>query len=133
MPDLSAIYARALQEYLEALASGEDVPTRRKRKLLLSYAELRYKLHGGSRCAMCTTPVRHVVPVLVERANGMEIRHSCLCTRCLEAERAVSKRVVLRIGEAAVEYVGSGRHYKLEAASYPPMKPMKKVKRAAAG
>jgi hypothetical protein len=133
MPDLSRIYARALQEYLEALADGDEVPARRKRNLLLSFAELRYKVHGGSRCSMCTTPVRHVVPVLVERGNGTEIRHSCLCTRCLEAEKAVSKRVVLRIGEATVEYVSLGREYKMEAGWQPQLKPMKRVKRAAAG
>lgn len=133
MPDLSAIYARALQEYLQTLADGEELPTRRKRNLLMSYAELQYKLHGGSRCAMCNTPVRHVLPVLAERTNGREIRYPCLCTRCLEAEKAVSKRVVLRIGEAIVEYVSSGRDYKMEAASHPDLRPIKKARRAAAG
>ena len=132
MPDLFRIYARALQEYLEALAQSEDLPTRRKRNLLLSYAELQYKLRGGSRCAVCNTPVRHVVPVLVERGNGMEVRYSCLCTRCLEAEKAVSRKVVLRIGQAVVEYVASGRDYKIEAAPHPQLKPMRRAKRAAA-
>jgi hypothetical protein len=137
MPDLACIYARALQEYLETLATADDLLTRRKRNLLLAYAELQFKLHGGSRCAMCSTPVRHVIPVFVERFNGVQLRHTCLCTRCLEAEKAVSKRVVLKIGEASVEYVGFGRDYKIEA--HPSMMPMKmkpkmkQVKRAAAG
>jgi len=136
MADLSAIYARALDEYLEVLAEGGDIPARRKRNLLLSYAELRYKLRGGSRCAVCNAPVRHIVPVFVERKNGTELKYSCLCTRCLEAEKAVARRVVLRIGEATIEYVASGRDYKFEMAPHPelkPMKMMKKVRRAAAG
>jgi len=131
MADLSRIYARALQEYLETLAEGEELPTRRKRRLLLAFAELQYKLHGGSRCAVCNTPVRHVVPVQVERGNGMEVRYSCLCTRCLEAEKAVAKKVVLRIGEAAVEHVSAGRDYKTHTGPDPQLKPMRKAKRAA--
>lgn len=132
MPDLSAIYARAWQEYLEALAEREDLPSRRRRTLLRSYAELQYKLRGGSRCAVCNTPVRHVVPVYVERGNGVQIRYPCLCTRCLEAEKAVAKKVVQRIGEASIEHLPSGRDFKFEVVPHPPLKPMKKVRRAAA-
>ena len=133
MADLGTIYARALQEYLESLAHDDDVPTRRKRNLLVSFAELQYKLRGGSHCAVCNTPVRHVIPVMVERTDNSEVRYPCLCTRCLEAERIESKRVVLRIGEATVEYVGAGRDYKIGAAPHPELKPMRKVRRAAAG
>ena len=132
MADLGKIYARALQEYLESLTQDEDVPTRRKRNLLTAFAELQYTLRGGSHCAMCNTPVRHVIPVTAERADGSETRYPCLCTRCLEAERAESKRLVLKIGEATVEYVGAGRDYKI-AGPHPELKPMRKVKRAAAG
>jgi len=133
MADLGKIYARALQEYLESLAHDEGVPTRHKRNLLMSFAELQYKLRGGSHCAVCNTPVRHVIPVMAERTNGSEVRYPCLCTRCLEAERIESKRVVLKIGDAMVEYVGAGRDYKIGAAPHPELRPMKKVKRAAAG
>jgi len=133
MPDLGKIYARALQEYLESLTQDEDVPTRRKRNLLVSFAELQYKLHGGSRCAMCNTPVRHVIPVMTEGLDGSEVRYPCLCTRCLEAEKITAKRVVLKIGEATVEYVGAGRDYKMGSAAHPELRPMRKVKRAAAG
>jgi len=133
MPDLSRIYARALQEYLETLAEGGALPRRRKRDLLLSYAELRYKIAGGSRCAVCNAPVRHIVPVFVECKDGTEARYPCLCTRCLEAEKAVARRVVQRIGEASIEYVASGRDYKFAATPHPDLKPMKKARRAAAG
>ncbi len=133
MPDLSTIFARALQEYLETLADESALPLRRKRDLLLSFAELRYKIRGGSHCAVCNTPVRHWVPVLVERNDGQAVRYPCLCTRCLEAEKAVSRRVVLRIGEASIEYTPSGREYKFGATPHPDLKPMKKARRAAAG
>ena len=133
MPDLSHLYARALQEYLEALADGDAPPSRRQRNLLLSYAELQYKLRGGSRCAVCNTPVRHVVPASVERLDGTRVMYPCLCTRCLEAEKAVSVRVVLRIGQAVVEHSSTGRDYKMAAAPHPELRPMRKVRRAAAG
>ncbi|MGZ4788088.1 MAG: hypothetical protein ACXVZX_06185 [Terriglobales bacterium] len=132
MADLSQLYARALQEYLEALADGDELPSRRHRNLLLSYAELQYKLRGGSRCAVCNTPVRHVVPVVAERGDGTKVAYPCLCTRCLEAEKAVSLRVVLRIGQAVVEHVSNGRDYKMQTAPHPELRPMRKVRRAAA-
>lgn len=132
MGDLTRMYERALQEYLEALAEGETLPTRRQRNLLVSYAELLYKVRGGSRCAMCNTPVRHVVPVTVERGDGSTATYPCLCTRCLEAEKAVSLRVVLRIGEATVEHLTNGRDYKMGSTPQPQLKPMRKARRAAA-
>jgi len=132
MPYIYGIYARALQEYLEVLADGEELPSRRRRNLLLSYAELRYKVHGGSHCEVCNTPVRHVVPVFVERRNGQELNYGCLCTRCLEAEKAVSRKVVLKIGDAVVEHLGSAHDYKVES-PHPKLRPMRKVRRAAAG
>jgi hypothetical protein len=132
MADLSRMYARALQEYLEALAEGEEVPSRRQRTLLLSYAELQYKVRGGSRCAVCHTPVRYVVPASVERGDGSRLTYPCLCTRCLEAEKAVSMRVTLRIGEAVIEHVANGRDYKIQSTPHPQLRPMKKVRRAVA-
>lgn len=133
MADPSRMYARALQEYLEILADVDQLPSRRKRNLLLAYAELRYKLKGGSRCAVCNAPVRYVVPVRVERADAAQLRYPCLCTRCLEAEKAVSKRVVLRIGEASIEYLTAGRDYKISSTPHPQLRPMRKARRAAAG
>ena len=130
---LDAIFARALQEYLEALAKSDEPPARRRRTLLFSYAELQYKIHRGSRCAVCQTPVRHVIPVCVERMSGMEVKYPCLCTRCLEAEKAVSRKVVQRIGEAMVEHQHTGRDYKLNNGPHPSLKPIRRVRRAAAG
>jgi hypothetical protein len=74
-----------------------------------------------------------VVPVFVERGDDTKVAYPCLCTRCLEAEKAVSKRVVLRIGQAVVEHSAGGRDYKIEATPHPQLRPMRRVKRAAAG
>jgi bacterioferritin-associated ferredoxin len=102
-----AEHARALQEYLEAIAEEHEMPSRRNRQLLLSYAELQFKLRGGSQCAVCRASVRHVLPVKVERLDGQEVDYSCLCTRCIEAEKSVARKVILKIGEATVEHVAN--------------------------
>jgi hypothetical protein len=93
-----------LQEYLESLADTGGHPTKRVEKVLTSYAELQFRLHGGGHCSVCHAAVRHVVPVRVERSNGATAFFGCLCTRCLEAERALSSRVVLRVGKATLVY-----------------------------
>ena len=42
-----------LQEYLQALDESRDAgPSVRQQKLLSSYAELQYQLHGGGRCSI---------------------------------------------------------------------------------
>ena len=109
------VHARALQEYLEAIAEEHEVPSQRERKLLLSYAELQFKLKGGSQCGMCRASVRHVLPVRVEHADGSSKEFACLCTRCIEAEKAVAKRVVLQVGKATVEHVAGERRHRAKA------------------
>lgn len=98
-----------LQEYLQALADCvNDGPSDRHLKILLSYAELQYQLHGGGRCSMCRASVRHVLPVTAEHTDGTIAEFGCLCTRCLEGERVVSNRVTLTIGRARLEYTTTG-------------------------
>ena len=100
--------ANVLQEYLETLAEcAGAAPAQRQERLLLSYAELQYQRKGGSRCAVCATTVRHVVPVRAEREPGVVLQYACLCNRCLQAERALSARVVLSLGQATVTYQGT--------------------------
>src|SRR5438128_8960647 len=92
---------KVLQEYFEALAD-EPVPTsaQRSRELLTSYAELRYRISGGDRCVVCHAHVRHVVPVTVQREDGTLKQFTCLCHRCLQAEKATARSVEMRIGRA---------------------------------
>ena len=94
-----------LQDYLEALAEPGNGPNDRQRRVLLSYAELQYQLHGGGRCAVCHSAVRHVLPVRAEHSDGSVADHDCLCTRCLEAEKSISRRITLRIGTASLHYI----------------------------
>jgi hypothetical protein len=97
-----------LQEYLQALADGiNEGPSDRQQRILLSYAELQYQLHGGGRCSICRASVRHVLPVTAEHTDGTVAEFGCLCTRCLEGARVVSTRVTLTIGRACLEYTTS--------------------------
>jgi hypothetical protein len=97
-----------LQEYLQALADSSDEDlTHRQHRLLLSYAELQYQLHGGGHCAVCQASVRHVLPVRAEHRDGTIAEFGCLCTRCLEGERMISNRVTLTVGQAHLEYTAA--------------------------
>lgn len=96
--------ANILQEYLETLAEPGDGPDARQRKVLFSYAELQFRLHGGGRCSMCHSAVRHVMPVRVEHADGSVAEYACLCTRCIEGEKAVSNRITMVVGKTVLEY-----------------------------
>ena len=92
---------KVLQDYFEALAEGPEPETpQRSRQLLSSYAELRFRLAGGSHCPVCRAHVRHVVPVTVYRKDGSTASFDCLCQRCLLGERALANKVELRIGKA---------------------------------
>ena len=100
--------AKVLQEYLETLADcAGAAPAQRQERLLLSYAELQFHRKGGSKCAVCAAAVRHVVAVRAEREPGVVLEYACLCNRCLQAERMLSARVVLSLGQAQVTYQGS--------------------------
>jgi hypothetical protein len=100
------IPASFLQEYLETMVSAQEfhVSNLRNWTLIQCYAELQYKLNGGMKCPMCKAHVRHVVPVRTEREDGTITEHPCLCTRCFEGERAVSKVVTLHLGAAEVQH-----------------------------
>src|SRR5437764_1277718 len=106
MDHIKRIPARFLQEYLETIAHAQafQVSNLRNWNLLSCYAELQYKLNGGSKCSICRSTVRHVVPVFVQRLDGHEDSYGCLCTRCFEGERAQSTSIRLKIGEAEVAY-----------------------------
>lgn len=93
-----------MQDYFESLAETGGHPDERLEKILGSYAELQYRINGGGKCSMCRATVRHVLPIRVEHKDGSVADFQCLCTRCLEAERALSKRVILTVGKAVLVY-----------------------------
>jgi hypothetical protein len=94
-----------LQRYLETLALATDIQdsNQRTRKLLRCYAEVQFVLHGGQRCPVCHAHVRHVLPVIAEHIDGGTVEFPCLCTRCFEAERAISGTITTHLGKARVE------------------------------
>ena len=98
--------AEFLQDYLETLVEARNFQTSNLRNwsLIQCYAELQFKLNGGSKCAVCRAHVRHVVPVTAEKQDGALKEFACLCTRCFEAERATSKFVSMKLGDASVKY-----------------------------
>ncbi|MDP9267871.1 MAG: hypothetical protein M3P27_06040 [Acidobacteriota bacterium] len=97
-----------LQDYLEALAEAAMEASCADHKLLFGFAELKYRMVGGGRCAMCRSHVRHVVPVTAKRNDGEVIAYECLCQRCLLGEIALADEVEMRIGDARVRYTRDG-------------------------
>ena len=99
------ISAQVFAEYLETVAQAQQfqVSNLRNWDLLRCYAELQFRLNGGSRCSMCRATVRHVIPVTVERVDGRVDAYDCLCTRCFEGERARSEKIIQQVGDARVE------------------------------
>jgi hypothetical protein len=98
--------ASLLQDYLETLVEARSfqVSNLRNWTLIQCYAELQFKLNGGSKCPVCRAHVRHVVPIHSMKEDGSTQDFKCLCTRCFEAERATSKVVTLKMGDASVMY-----------------------------
>ena len=84
-------------------AAAQATPDK-EQKLLFGYAELKYRMGGGSKCPLCRAHVRHVVPVSSTRENGEKFEYECLCQRCLLGEIGLATEVVLRIGDASVTY-----------------------------
>lgn len=102
----AAAAAIILQEYLGTLAAICEKPESRRKtiELLRAYAELRFRLVGGSHCSICNTHVRHVLPISSERLDGSTKEFDCLCTRCFEGERSVSKAVYVRAGRSTIDF-----------------------------
>lgn len=104
MPGDDKITPELFQEFLQSLAGVDDLPVEKQRQLLLSYAEVKYRLRGGARCPLCRTHVRHVMPVYTVRLDGTEHSYPCLCTRCFEGEKGLSSKVVVRMGATSLIY-----------------------------
>lgn len=93
-----------IEEYLAVLFGDEEVdPEVRQRAAIEHHAELNFRVHGGGRCGICHSHVRHVVQVTVTKGDEVHV-YRCLCTRCLEGERSSSERVTLTLGRSTVTY-----------------------------
>lgn len=105
-PRKRPIPAKFLQDYLQTVVDAQffKVSNLRNWNLIQCYAELQFKLNGGTKCPVCRACVRHVVPVQAHKEDGTVKDFKCLCTRCFEAERATSKCVTMHMGDASVTY-----------------------------
>lgn len=105
-PKKRPIPAEFLQDYLAAIVDAQlfKVSNLRNWNLIQCYAELQFKLNGGTKCPVCRAHVRHIVSTQVHKVDGSSQDYNCLCTRCFEAERATSKCVILSMGDATVTY-----------------------------
>ncbi len=123
-----------LQKYLETLAHAPvfQLSNARHWTLLQCYAEVEFILHGGARCPVCNAHVRHVLPVRAEHNDGTHAEFSCLCTRCFEAERAISRVVVIHVGQARVEHypINYGAKTTDRRGLKPPLKAARKTNKA---
>lgn len=104
MPNSDKISPELFQEFLETLAGVDGLTPEKQRQLLSSYAEVKYRLRGGSRCPLCETHVRHVMPIYAVHLDGTERSYPCLCTRCFEGEKGLSSKVVVRLGVTSLIY-----------------------------
>ena len=105
----SRVNERILQEYLQSIAEDEAVPKEgpaRAKYLLTSYAEICFRVAGGSQCPLCRASVRHVLPVTIKRPDGQKVSYPCLCQRCLEAERDSAQSI--EIGMAGMFWTVEG-------------------------
>lgn len=95
-----------LQEYLSLLndATCSQDPNARDIKLLRAWGVFRYILAGPVDCEQCQTPVRLAIPITSERLTGETLQYDCLCPTCTFKELRVSRRIVMQVGSARVEY-----------------------------
>ena len=86
----------ALEAVLEVLEKAPTLPAEVAHILVLrTTAELKYQLHGGTKCQLCRSHVRHALYVTSHYADNLTRTFRALCTRCMVAEEALAKRVAL--------------------------------------
>jgi hypothetical protein len=91
-----------IELYFAFLSDSKQLPPEeRERQAIENHAELMFRVEGGSRCCLCNSHVRHVVPVTIHK-HGIVETHRCLCTRCIEGERAAADEIVFTLGKASV-------------------------------
>jgi hypothetical protein len=100
-----------MQDFLEALSrcEADRNDQKAKRDFVRAFAELQFCMHGGAKCAICHAHVRHVLPVVSERADQVVRDFECLCTRCFESERAVARKLFVRLGDATIHFEADGK------------------------
>ena len=107
----NTISPRDMHDFLDALSrcEADRNDQKAKRDFVRAFAEFQFCMHGGSKCAICHAHVRHVLPVVSERADQVVREFECLCTRCFESERAVAKKLFVKLGDATLHFEADGK------------------------
>lgn len=92
-----------MEEYTELARRAPDAFPFSERDLVTWYAEMRYKLLGAGRCSLCSSSVRHALPVMAELEENTVIMHTCLCEQCMSAQQSVARRVTICLQKTALE------------------------------
>ena len=81
-----------------------------RKNFLLNYLDHQYRLCGSRRCEECRTTVRYSMRVVSIAHDGDLREYAVLCRRCIEAEKAYSKRVfVYAAGVVFEEFLNAGQ------------------------
>ncbi len=94
----------ALQEYFGLLDSATRDPQNRDIWLLRAWGVMHYIQGGAGHCQHCQQAVRLAIPITAERLTGETLQYSCLCPTCTFLELKQSKRIIMQVGDARVEY-----------------------------
>jgi hypothetical protein len=66
-----------------------------RKDFLLNYLDHQYRLCGSRRCEECNATVRYAMRVVSVAENNDTRDYTVLCRRCIEAEKAFSKKVLV--------------------------------------
>ena len=103
-PEKKQERSSALQEYFGLLDSATSDPENRDIWLLRAWGVMHFIRGGAGECEHCRQPVRLAIPVTAERLSGEILEYSCLCPTCTFLELRQSKRIIMQVGDARVEY-----------------------------
>lgn len=94
--------------FVEGSLCQGQLPARQseRQELLLTIAEIGYRLYGHTKCSMCRAPVRAAMRSVGIDGQGRTFTYRCLCRRCLEGEKAYCRRLTSYVaGVIFDEYV----------------------------
>ena len=100
----------ATAEFLLSTGGNADraIPqdAKERQQFLLNYLDHQFRLCGSRRCEECNATVRYAMRVVSFAADGEVREAAVLCRRCIEAEKAFSKKVfVYAAGVVFEEFV----------------------------
>ncbi|MEO6120498.1 MAG: hypothetical protein ABIP12_07405 [Terriglobales bacterium] len=80
-----------------------------RQEVLLAIAEIDHRLRGNAKCVGCNAPVRAVMRTVSVDDFGQTREFACLCRRCLEAEKAYSRKVTSYVAGVVFDETANGK------------------------